>query len=210
MSLLTDRLGIPPAYQRGTARLMQLVLAGIAGYGLVTGQFGLVVNGTLPLLITLVPGVLRRDYGLPMNAGLTLWVTAAVFLHTLGMVGLYDAFGWYDQLTHVLSGSVIAGCGYAVTRALELHSDDVEFPEEFVYVYMFIFVLAFGVLWEIMEFSTEVAARVFGGQAYLAIHGVRDIALDFTSNGVGAVLVALLVREVRTRFPAALAREMDE
>ncbi|WP_224270441.1 hypothetical protein [Haloprofundus salinisoli] len=189
---------------------MQLALAGIAAYGVVSGQFGLVVNGTLPLLVTFLPAVLRRDYGLPMNAGLTLWVTTAVFLHTLGMVGLYDVFGWYDQLTHVLSGSVVAGCGYAVTRALELHSDDVEFPDEFVYVYMFVFVLAFGVVWEILEFSTEVAARVFGGQAYLAIHGVRDIALDFASNGIGAFVLAVLVRGVRTRFPGALAREMDE
>jgi hypothetical protein len=41
--------------------------------------------------------VLERDYGVPLDAGLTLWITAAVFLHAFGRIGIRggDSVGGY-------------------------------------------------------------------------------------------------------------------
>jgi hypothetical protein len=173
-------------------RGMQLALAGITLFALVTFRWGLVANAGVPLAVTFLPALLERDLGVPMNAGLVAWITLAVFLHAVGAVGPYQWFGWYDSLTHTLSATVVAGAGYASARAVDLHTDRLAVPSPFMGAFVVAFVLAFGVLWEIMEFGTGGLASVVGGEAVLAQYGVRDIALDLTFNAVGAVLVALL------------------
>jgi hypothetical protein len=171
---------------------MQLALAGITLFALVTFRWGLVANAGVPLAVTFLPALLERDLGVPMNAGLVAWITLAVFLHAVGAVGPYEWFGWYDSVTHTLSATVVAGAGYASARAVDLHTDRLAVPSPFMGTFVVAFVLAFGVLWEIMEFGTGGLASVVGGEAVLAQYGVRDIALDLTFNAVGAVLVALL------------------
>jgi len=63
---------------------MQLILAGIVVYGLVAGEPKAITNGSISLLITLVPAILERNYRLPLDPWLGLWITLAVFLHTMG------------------------------------------------------------------------------------------------------------------------------
>ncbi len=172
-------------------RGMQALLAGLTLFALLTFQWGLVINAGVSLAVTFIPAALERDLGLPMNAGLVAWITLAVFLHAVGAVGPYRWFGWYDSVTHTLSASVVAGAGYATARALDLHYDSLNVPPVFMGAFVVVFVMAFGVVWEILEFASGGLAIIIGGEAILAQYGTRDIVLDLTFNGVGGVLVAL-------------------
>jgi hypothetical protein len=121
-------------------------------------------------------------------------------LHTVGYLGLYEQYQWYDEITHTVSATVVAGVGYASFRALELHSDAIEVPPEFRAVFIVVFVLAAGMVWEVFEFA-------FGG--LVTVYGIDDIVTDMVANAFGGVLVALwgthhvrdLVGFVRTRIP---------
>ncbi|MFC6837037.1 hypothetical protein [Halomarina ordinaria] len=181
-----DRRGLMLA-----VRAMQVALVGVTLFALVTFRWGLVINAGIPLAVTFLPGALERDVGLPMNAGLTAWITLAVFLHAVGALGPYQWFGWYDSVTHALSASVVAGAGYASARALDLHYDRLTVPPEFMFAFVVVFVLAFGVVWEVLEFASGGLSSLVGGEAVLAQYGARDIVLDLTFNTVGGVLVAL-------------------
>lgn len=172
-------------------RGMQALLAGLTLFALVTFRWGLVINAGVSLAVTFLPAVLERDLGLPMDAGLVAWITLAVFLHAVGAVGPYQWFGWYDSVTHTLSASVVAGAGYASARALDLHYDSLTIPPVFIGAFVVVFVLAFGVVWEILEFASGGVASIIGGEAVLAQYGARDIVLDLAFNTVGGVLVAL-------------------
>ncbi|WP_226023990.1 hypothetical protein [Halomicrobium salinisoli] len=163
---------------------------GLLVYGLVTLQIGMALNGTFALLVTFVPGLIRREYGYTMDVGIVLWLTLAVFLHSLGSVALYGWFSWYDSLTHTVSSIVVAGIGYALFRAIERHTDDLDVPSEFRAMFIIVFVLAAGVFWEILEFASELSATVFGIPAPLAVLGIDDIVTDLIFNVVGAVIVA--------------------
>ena len=112
---------------------MQLILVGIVAFGIVNGNPKAIVNGGLALAITFLPAVLERNYRLPLDPWLALWVTAAVFFHTLGSAGLYGHFHWWDHFTHALSASLVAGIGYVTVRALDLHSDRIELPDRFYF-----------------------------------------------------------------------------
>jgi uncharacterized membrane protein YjdF len=177
--------------QRLLTRGMQLVLVAIIVVGVVFGQKKAISNGIIALLITFVPAVMERNYNLPLDPWLALWITLAVFLHTLGSAALYSQIPWWDHLTHAMSASLVAGVGYTFTRAVDLHSDDIYLPRRFFFVYLLVVVLAFGVVWELFEFGLDVASQATGIQMPLAQHGLDDTVRDLMFNSIGALLVAV-------------------
>ncbi|MCG1004341.1 MULTISPECIES: hypothetical protein [Halobacterium] len=177
--------------QRTITRVMQVVLAGLVVYGFARGNSKAVVNGSITLLITFLPALLERRYDLPLDPWLALWLTAAVFLHVLGSSGLYVHIPWWDHVTHALSASLVAGAGYTVARAVDLHHEDITIPSEIAFVYLFVVVLAFGVVWELFEFGLDVASQQTGLTMPLAQHGLDDTVKDFMYNSLGALVVGV-------------------
>ncbi|PSQ03804.1 hypothetical protein BRC92_06025 [Halobacteriales archaeon QS_4_69_31] len=193
---IRDRLGISPRRQRQVTYLFELVMAGVFLVGVWNWEVPVMVNAGVALLIAQVVPVLERDYNVPLDAGLTLWITSAVFLHALGTIGLpgtdsfYRTIGWWDHMTHALSSSVVAGVGYATVRAIDEHAEGVVLPPKFVFVFILLFVLAFGVLWEVLEFGIGLAADFLGAETVLTQYGLEDTLLDLVFDTVGAVVVA--------------------
>lgn len=179
---LADRLGFSDRRERLLARGLQSILVVLIVAGLVTANWGIVGSATIALTVTLLPAALRREYDYSMDPGLLLWITVAMMLHTGGILGLYEAFQWYDEIAHTTSATLVAGVGYASFRALELHTDDVDVPSEFRAVFIVIFVLAAGMFWEVVEYAAG---------DLITVYGVSDIVTDLVFNGVGAVVVAL-------------------
>ncbi|WP_440005467.1 hypothetical protein [Halomicrococcus sp. SG-WS-1] len=186
-----DHLRVSERRQRQVTRAMELSLVGILFVGLDRGNLGIAINAGLAFLITFVPAILERDYDIPMDAGLTLWITVAVFLHALGTLGPYQNVWWYDHLTHALSASLIAAAGYATVRAIDEHYSGVVLPPRFVFVFILLFVVAFGVIWEVIEFAIGGMASVFGGKAVLTQYGLEDTMKDLLFNTAGAIVTAL-------------------
>jgi len=213
---IRDRIGLDERRQRQLTRAMQVALLVLIGLGLERGTPGIVVNATIGLLVTQLPAVLRRDYHIPMDSALTLWITAAVFLHALGTAGLpgsttnfYRSVPWWDHLTHTLSSSIVAAVGYSTARAIELHSDDVSLPGRFMFVFILLFVLAFGVFWEVLEFAVAGIATLSGTQSILTQYGLEDTMLDLVFDTLGGVVVAVWGTAHLTDVVGALADRLD-
>lgn len=194
-----DLVGIDERRQRQLVRVMELALVGLLFVGIERRALGVVVTTTVALAVTKLPALLERDYQLELDAGLTLWLTAAVFLHALGVVGvpgtetsLYAGMPFWDHLTHALSSSVVAGAGYATVRTIEEHSDGVRLDRRFTFAFILLFVMAFGVLWELLEFAIGLATAALGFEtAGFTQHGLSDTMLDLVFDGLGGVLVAV-------------------
>lgn len=213
---LRERIGIGERRQRQITWAMEVGLMTMFGLGLVRTNTGILVNTGIALLVTQLPSVLERDLGIPMDAGLTLWITSAVFLHAFGTVGVpwspltpYQSVWWYDHLTHGLSASVVAAVGYSTVRALDVHTDDVSYPPEFTVVFVFLFVLAFGVLWEVIEFSVAGLAAVVGSGNVLTQYGLEDTMLDLIFDTAGAAVVAIWGGARLSGVVTALAERFD-
>ena len=213
---LRDRLGITPATQRRLTRAMQVVLVGLIAIGLDRGSVGIVANGAIALAVTYLPAVLERDYQIPMDTGLTLWITTAVFLHALGTVGIpgselsfYQSVWWWDHLTHTLSSSVVAAAGYATVRAIDLHTEEVYLPWQFTFVFVLLFVVAFGVLWEVIEFAVGGVATLLGSGSILTQYGLEDTLLDLVFDTIGGLVVAVWGTAYLGDVIGALTRRLD-
>jgi hypothetical protein len=178
------------ANQRRLTRGMQFVLVGIVAYGVVAGAPKAITNGGLGLFVTLLPALLERNYDIPLDPWLGVWITAAVFFHTIGSAGFYARVWWWDHLTHSLSASLIAGAGYTTLRAVDLHNEAIRIPTRFAFVFILVVVLAFGVVWELFEFGLDLLADETGVTMPLAQHGLDDTVLDMTYNTLGALVVA--------------------
>lgn len=176
--------------QRRLTRGMQALLLAIVGYGLLAGQPKAITNGAIAFGITLLPSLIERNYSLTLDPWLAMWITTAVFLHTLGSAGLYAQIGWWDSITHAMSASLVAAVGYTAARAIDLHSDDIHVPRRFVFVYILVVVLSFGVIWELFEFGLDVVADATGLTMPLAQRGLDDTVRDLMFNSLGALVVA--------------------
>lgn len=189
---------------------MQAALALLFGYGLWTIRVPVIVNAGIALAITLIPAVLERDYGIPIETGLALWITSAVFLHVLGTVGLYGLFPVWDTITHTLSATVVAAAGYTTLRAIHLHDPSIHLPPEAMFVFTLIIVLAMGVIWEVLEFALDQSALLLGVDPVLAQHGIDDTIIDLIFNAIGAILVAMWGTVYLTTVSKHLADHLEK
>lgn len=188
---LADRLHLSVATQRRSVRAMQVMLALVFVNGLVTLHLPMMINAGVALVVTFVPAILKRDLRVSMDPGLVLWITSAIFLHVLGSVRLYSATSPWDHLTHALSATIVAAVGYTLFRVADLHTDEVYIPSRFMVVLILVFVLAAGVVWELIEFTIEQTAAYVGLSAVLVQYGIHDTIADLLFNLGGGVVVAI-------------------
>lgn len=179
------------------SRLMQLILISILGLGVLIGDTKVIVNSAVSLLITFLPAILDKRYDITLDPLLSLWITSAVFLHAVGAVNLigtnfYSSFNWWDHMTHTLSSSVVAAAGYITLRAFDEYYEELHFPRKLLFVFILIFVMAFGVIWELLEFGIAGLADILGTEKVLTQYGLEDTMKDLIFDSLGAVLVALL------------------
>jgi len=120
-----------------------------------------------------------------------LWLAAAGFLHSLGMLGLYerDTTWWWDHLTHTVSAALFAALLYAGLLVGVAGAPEVALSTEAVAGLTILFTLAMGVFWELVELVAREVGERFDVEPVLVHYGRRDTALDLLFDVVGAVLV---------------------
>ncbi len=206
----TEGWNLSETRQRQVVRGFQLALVGVLLFGLYRGNVGILVNTTVALVLMELPALLERNYGLPMDTRLTLWIVVPVFLHAIGTVGLYQSIGLWDQLTHALSSSLVAAAGYTTVRALDVHADSIYLPKEFMFVFILLFTLAFGVLWELLEFGLDGVASMTGTQSILAQYSLDNTMFDLVFDTVGGVVVAIWGARYLSHVADAIASDSFE
>lgn len=190
MALLAA-LSLSDAEERFLTRGMQLVLLGILLVGLVKRSPSIAVNAGGALLVSVLPALIRREVGLRLDIGIVMWLTAAALLHSIGIMGPYQQVWRGDYVTHALSASVITGIGYAVVSSLDRYSDGVHLPDPSLTLFLFLLVVAVGLLWEVLEFAVTKLGAALGTKPVLIIFGLADILTDLVFTVIGGLLVAL-------------------
>jgi len=105
--------------------------------------------------------------------------------------------------------TVVAAVGYVTARAVDIHSDDIYLPPQFLFVYVILFTLALGVFWEVLEFAVRVGADVLGFDPVLIQYGLSDSLLDLVFNTVGAVVIGLFAAGLFSGVVDSLVERLD-
>ena len=109
----------------------------------------------------------------------------------------------------MLSARVVAAAGFAGVRALDLHSAEIVLSAKLTFAFILVFVLAFGVVWELVEFAIEQTAQAAGVEAVLAQHGIDDTITDLVFDAAGGLVVAIWNSVYLTDPSRRLAGELD-
>ena len=203
-------LGISSEKQVTAARMMQGGLVLLLLFGIFRKDLSTTVNSTTGLILTFVPHIITRKYHIKQDTGLVLWLTLAVFLHTIGTFEFYDYIDNWDHVTHALSASVVAAAGYTLIRAIDIYVDEIYIPPGMLFIFILIFVLSMGVVWEIIEFLSDELTSTLGFDAILAQHGIGDTMLDLMFDLFGAVLAATWGTAYLSDISYKLAAKFDE
>lgn len=190
-------------------RGMQLLLFVVLLIGLYERNLGIFVNAAVSLAITFLPAYLARNHNIALGSGTVLWITAAVFLHAVGTLGPYQTTAWWDSVTHVLSASIVAGVGYATVRALDEYDKDIYLPSRFMFLFILLFVMAFGVLWELLEFVISEGAALLHSTTVLTQYGLEDTITDLMFDTAGGIIFAILGTQ-RVQYLVGSIRERIE
>lgn len=203
---VSDAMGFTDIQEAVMTRVLQAGLIGLTLYGVSAGRADIAVNAGVSLGVTLLPALLRRETGVRMDIGLVLWLTVAVSVHAVGILGFYRDVWWYDHVTHALTTSIIAGVAYATLDAVDRSYEDLHLPEPYRSGTLFTFVLATTVLWEVLEFSVTQVSMAFGADSsMLVVFGPVDIVTDIVYSAVGGLVVVLWEREYFRTFSRKLS-----
>ncbi|MCL7418012.1 MAG: hypothetical protein M8354_09260 [Halalkalicoccus sp.] len=143
---------------------------------------GAIVNATLALVAASLPGVIEHRHEVEVRPWQRVYVTLAMFLHAVGMLGPYDDVWWWDHLTHTHSATLLGGIVYAASRrrGRDPRPDVVGV------------VVCVGALWELVEYAIHVTANRLGFEPILVSYGTVDVLLDLVFDLLGAALVLVL------------------
>ncbi|MDZ5811921.1 hypothetical protein U4E84_11270 [Halorubrum sp. AD140] len=153
-----------------------------------TNALGSFVLALLPVVIELVlPAVLSLNVS--FGPVLPLWLAAAGFLHSLGMLGLYESTWWWDHLTHTVSAALVAALLYAALIVALSNTAGPGDASGTIAAVTVVFTFAIGVFWELIELVARDLGERLDIEPVLIHYGWRDTAVDLGFDIVGAVLV---------------------
>jgi hypothetical protein len=167
------------------SRGMQAAMVGVAVGGVLTHNLTWVPAAVVALFVSIVPALVRRDLGIVLPVELNFWIVLALFLHVVGgFSGFYDHVPGWDHITHMASASLVAALGFVSVVTLDKYVNTIYLPRPFLAFFIVMFTMAFGVLWEFMEFANDQLAGTH------LQYGLADTMVDLMFDGFGGFFVA--------------------
>jgi hypothetical protein len=142
----------------------------------------------LPVVVELVLEVLFVQ-SISFGPVLPIWLAVAGFLHSLGMLGLYESTWWWDHLTHTVSAGLVAALLYAALIVALPDIVEVGNSSDVVSAVTLVFTFAIGVFWELIELVAREIGEWFDIKPVLVHYGWGDTAADLVFDVVGALLI---------------------
>ncbi|WP_143406895.1 hypothetical protein [Methanonatronarchaeum thermophilum] len=169
------------------ARFLQAVLVIFTIAGVYTGNVRWTFSALIALAITQLPTIITKNLDMYLPPLLNFLIVLALSLHVVGgFLGFYDNVWWWDNLTHTFSSFLITVLGLVVLFSVDLYADSIKIPGRYTWMFLFMVIMATGVVWEILEFIGD---ELFGTTMQ---YGLRDTVADMFWNMVGASIAALL------------------
>lgn len=181
---LADRLQLACSY------LLQLVLVVFMIIFLVRASWLNAFLTTGILLLTLLPGLVRHNYKvfLPVEFDLLaiLFIFATLFLGEVH--GYYTLFWWWDVILHTSSGFLLGIAGFLLVYVLnEEKRIHLKMKPGFVALFAFVFAVAIGAVWEIVEFVIDSTTGL-----QMQRGGLTDTMWDLVVDSLGAGFIAVI------------------
>ena len=111
----------------------------------------------LLLSVSFIPGLIERKTKVNIPDFMEIIFIVMCICHfILGEMGSYYVkYSWWDVMLHTLSGSMIAIIGFSLINSLNQENKKMNLVPIFVSIFAICFSVTMGVLWEIVEFTSD-------------------------------------------------------
>lgn len=147
------------------------------------------------MLLILVPLLAERKFAISLPAGTKALIAFALFLHVAGGINrwYWKFMPYYDKFAHIVSAFALGLVIFSFFLLLDYW--EIRMQPSRIYAGIFIFVLIFGVSWEIGEYYIDVLVK----SSYN--NGITDSILDVISNIIGSLLAIALACHALKQVP---------
>ena len=167
------------------SRMMQAGIVAVAIAGVLTGNYTWVPAALISFFISEIPSILKRDLKIVLPVELNYWIVLALFAHVVGgFSGFYDRVPAWDHLTHAMSASLVAALGFVTVVVLDKYVASIYLPRPFLAVFIVMFTMAIGVMWELTEFVND---QLMGSRLQ---YSLSDSMIDLLFDAFGGFVVA--------------------
>lgn len=146
------------------------------------------------MVLTLLPLLLRHR--LPVRMPYAFQIIAVVFVFAALYLGsmrqFYVLFPWWDSVLHFSSGLLLGLLGFMLIYLLnEDQRIDLSLRPIFMAVFAFVFALALGAVWEIVEFLMDVTlGTTMQTPTPGDPSGLTDTMIDLILDALGGLIIA--------------------
>lgn len=167
--------------------VLQIFIVIIICASFYTGDYFFAIGGVFAIFLTIIPYIVERRFCLVIPWWLTFLIVLSLYIHLAGeYYSWYLIFSpYYDKFAHTISGITVGLLGFTVVLLIDRYTEN-NFNRPLIIFMIFMFTMAFGAIWEIIEFSMD---TFFGGRMQ---HGNTDTMLDMIFVMIGAIVVAAL------------------
>ncbi len=172
--------------------LFSALLVLMLGVSILNHDAYAITTELLCLLLLWIPLLLEVKNIIHFPWPIFLGIALALSLHSLGLVtNWYITIFWWDKLTHLISGVIIASFVATTMLIIDRVSDAVKVPIRWIPFICLISILTLEAFWEILEFSVD---QGLGGNMQ---HGLQDTVNDILVNAfsglVGGIIMAIYI-----------------
>ena len=183
--------------------LMRVSVAVVIVVFLFNREWTLGLTTGLVLVLMLIPALLRGYYKLflpfELDMGIVSFIFGTIFLGYIA--DFYNRVPLWDKFLHFQSGLLLGLTGYVLIYILNEHKKiKLNLSPGFISFFAVVFSMAIGVVWEIMEFVTDILMQDSYWQGVTAVDTMGDLIADTVGALIFSIIGYLWMRR-RQRLP---------
>lgn len=164
----------------------EVVLIAMLVYSIVEGVSYWAFTAFFSVLLMTVPYLLAAKEVIHLPWPLVVSIGLAFTLHSVGLVThWYDTSFWWDKLTHLVSGVVIASLAAIELMLLDQRTESIYIPPVWYIFLVPLAILTLEVIWEVLEFFADLFLQV--GMQHSLADTVNDILTNLLSGLIGGL-----------------------
>ncbi|ADN34934.1 conserved hypothetical protein [Methanolacinia petrolearia DSM 11571] len=169
--------------------ILQVLIVLIIVASFYTGDYFFAIGGVFAFFLTIVPYIVEKEFCLVIPWWLTFLIVLSLYIHLAGeYYSWYILFyPYYDKFAHTISGITVGLLGFTAVLLIDRYTEN-NFNRPLIIFMIFMLTMAFGALWEIIEFTMD-TFFLYGDPMQ---HGNTDTMLDMIFVMFGAIIVAAL------------------
>lgn len=171
----------------------EVILLAMLLYSISANESYWAFTALFSMLLMAVPYLLETKDVIHLPWPIVVSIGLAFLLHNLGLVTYwYDTSYWWDKITHLVSGVVIASLVAIEILLLDQRTESIYIPPEWYVFLVPIAILTLEAIWEILEFFVDLTLHT--GMQHSLEDTVNDITTNLFSGLIGGLGVMIYLR----------------